>query len=214
MHDSTTTTIQSPSHDATARRRRMHRRQAKRRLTRVALAAAIVFVLALMSAPDRVAEPMTAGLVTPTGTLTTAQVTPQASLPLAPSWRPAGEVLKRKVTATTSLPFGEDPRDIERRESLNRWHRIYTYSTKYRIKSDLASRIYDASITAGIEPELAFRLVRVESVFHPDAVSPVGAMGLTQLMLGTAQYFEPNVTRDDLLNPDVNLRIGFKYLRT
>jgi soluble lytic murein transglycosylase-like protein len=137
-----------------------------------------------------------------------------ASLPLQPSWRPAGEVLKRKATQPPSLPFGLDPREAERRESLSRWHRIFTYSTRYRIKPDLARRIYDASVTAGIEPELAFRLVRVESVFDPSAASPVGAMGLTQLMLGTAREFEPNVTREQLLDPDINLRIGLKYLRS
>ena len=65
----------------------------------------------------------------------------------------------------------------------------------------------------GIEPELGFRLVRVESVFDPRAVSSAGALGLTQLMPGTARLFEPNVTRAQLLTPDVNLRIGFRYLR-
>ena len=32
-------------------------------------------------------------------------------------------------------------------------------------------------------------------------------------MLGTAREFERNVTREQLLDPDINLRIGFKYLR-
>ena len=120
---------------------------------------------------------------------------------------------RSKGVAAQPLPFGLDAKDRERGESLSRWHRIYTYSAKYRIKPDLARRIYDAATTAGIEPELAFRLVRVESVFNPRAVSPAGAVGLTQLMLGTAREYEPNVTREQLLDPDVNLRIGLKYLR-
>jgi soluble lytic murein transglycosylase-like protein len=33
-------------------------------------------------------------------------------------------------------------------------------------------------------------------------------------MLGTARVFEPNVTREQLMDPDVNLRIGFRYLRS
>ena len=136
------------------------------------------------------------------------------SLPIQPLWRPAGEVLKRsKSAAAPTLPFGHDAKERERGESLNRWHRIYTYSAKYRIKPELARRIYDAATTAGIEPELGFRLVRVESVFDTRAVSSAGALGLTQLMLGTAREFEPNVSREQLLDPDVNLRIGFKYLR-
>jgi soluble lytic murein transglycosylase-like protein len=138
------------------------------------------------------------------------------SLPFQPAWKPAGDVLKRKgppTTASATLPFGIDPAEVERKESLGRWHRIYTYSTQYRIKPDLARRIYDAAVNAGIEPELGFRLVRVESVFDPKAASPVGAIGLTQLMLGTAREFQANVTREQLLDPDTNLRIGFTYLR-
>lgn len=131
-----------------------------------------------------------------------------------PLWRPAGEVLKRgKSSSVPAAAFAPDTRLSDRRESLNRWHRIYTYSAKYRIKPELARQIYDAATTAGIEPELGFRLVRVESVFDERAVSPVGALGLTQLMLGTARAFEPKVTREQLLTPEVNLRIGFRYLR-
>lgn len=191
----------APSLTASARRRRMHHRQARRRLTRVAVSAVVVFGAALLLAPD-----------TPTrlGPQTAAQA---SSLSIQPAWRRAGEVLKRQVATGTSLPFALDPRETARRESLSRWHRIYTYSTKYEISPDLARKIYDASVTAGIEPELAFRLVRVESVFNPRAQSPVGAVGLTQLMVGTAREYEPNVTREQLLDPDVNLRIGFKYLR-
>ena len=55
--------------------------------------------------------------------------------------------------------------------------------------------------------------MRVESVFDPTALSPVGAVGLTQLMLGTARVYEADVTREDLMIPEVNLRIGLRYLR-
>lgn len=229
--------------DAAARRRRMHRRQAKRRLTRVAVVAAGVFTAAAMLAPDRPLSVATSGATssafdaasgirTPLrGPLRAPAVGAKPSALTAlmqPLWRPAADVLKRKTTtpsifapgslapmvASTTIPFGLDSQEVERRESLGRWHRIYTFSTQYRIKPDLARRIFDAAITAGIEPELAFRLVRVESVFNPQAASPVGAVGLTQLMVGTAREFEPNVTREQLMDPDVNLRIGFKYLRT
>ncbi|MBL0172930.1 MAG: transglycosylase SLT domain-containing protein [Gemmatimonadaceae bacterium] len=204
--------------DAAARRRRMHRRQAKRRLTRVAVVATVVFTAAALITPDRAVVATPKGTSDARGPMSTVRMVASAvagaSLPIQPSWRPAGAVLTRKATQAPSLPFGIDPREVERRESLSRWHRIYTYSTRYRIKPDLARRVYDAAVTAGIEPELGFRLVRVESVFDTKATSPVGAVGLTQLMLGTAREFEPNVTRELLLDPDVNLRIGFKYLRS
>ena len=207
----TDSTDKVPSRDAVARRRRMHRRHAKRRLTNVFGAATVVFLLAALLKPDASIGKAESDAASPGTSATAVDV---GGLSVQPLWRPAGEVLKRsKSVAAQTLPFSRDPRERERRESLSRLHRIYTFSAKYRIKSDLSRRIYDAATTAGIEPELGFRLVRVESVFRTRAVSRAGALGLTQLMLGTAREFEPTVTREQLLDADVNLRIGFKYLR-
>jgi soluble lytic murein transglycosylase-like protein len=97
---------------------------------------------------------------------------------------------------------------------LDRWHRIFSFSSQYRVGADLATSVYDIALAEGIEPELAFRLVRVESEFNERATSPVGAVGLTQLMLPTARYFQKGITRDQLYDRDTNLRIGFRYLRT
>lgn len=97
---------------------------------------------------------------------------------------------------------------------LARWNRVFTYSSKYNIGADLAADIYDIASAEGIEPDLAFRLVRVESQFNERATSPVGAVGLTQLMPATAAYFEKGVTRAKLYDRKTNLRIGFRYLRT
>ncbi|HWJ24674.1 MAG TPA: lytic transglycosylase domain-containing protein [Gemmatimonadaceae bacterium] len=96
---------------------------------------------------------------------------------------------------------------------LERWNRIYNYSTKYRIGADLAASIYDVAMQEKIEPELAFRLVRVESEFNEHATSPVGAVGLTQVMPATAKYFQKDVTKEKLYDRHLNLRIGFRYLR-
>ena len=97
---------------------------------------------------------------------------------------------------------------------LARWQKIFDYSAQYRIGADLATTIYDIALAEGIEPELAFRLVRVESVFNERATSPVGAIGLTQVMLPTARYFQKGITREQLYDRETNLRIGFRYLRT
>ena len=97
---------------------------------------------------------------------------------------------------------------------LDRWHKIFNFSSRYRVGADLATSIYDISLAEGIEPELGFRLVRVESEFNERATSPVGAIGLTQLMLPTARYFQKGLTRETLYDRDTNLRIGFRYLRT
>lgn len=96
---------------------------------------------------------------------------------------------------------------------LARMQRIFTYSNRYRLAAGVAASIYDAALAAGLDADLAFRLVKIESDFNERAVSPVGAVGLTQLMPATAVQIEPGVTREQLFQRDINLRIGFKYLR-
>lgn len=99
------------------------------------------------------------------------------------------------------------------KRELVRWQRVYRYAEKFDIHHDLARTIHDAAVAEGIEPELGFRLVQVESEFNPRATSRVGAVGLTQLMPGTARHFVPGVTRKQLYDPELNLRVGFRYLR-
>jgi soluble lytic murein transglycosylase-like protein len=65
-----------------------------------------------------------------------------------------------------------------------------------------------------IDPDVAFGLVRAESSFRNASTSPVGAVGLTQLMPRTAAWLEPGVTPTQLRESATNLRIGFTYLRS
>jgi Transglycosylase SLT domain len=83
---------------------------------------------------------------------------------------------------------------------------------EYDIPRDLAESIYDIALEEEIDPDVAFGLVRTESAFKNSATSHVGAIGLTQLMPATARWLKPDVTVRDLRDPEVNLRIGFKYL--
>lgn len=99
------------------------------------------------------------------------------------------------------------------RNTLDRAERILDLSARFNVGAKLATTIHDVALAEGLDPELAFRVVRLESEFNPRAVSPVGAVGLTQLMLPTARYFKPGVTRDQLFEPKMNLHIGFRYLR-
>ena len=159
--------------DAVARRRRMRDRQAKRRLSQIALVTTAVFAAASLFSPERPAVRSASIAPNARGPLTTARLSANAaasaSLPLPPSWRPAGEVLKRKATKAPTLPFGVDPRDVARRESLSRWHGIYAYATRYRLKPDLSRRIYDAAVTAGLEPlaEISAMAFRQGSLAEP-----------------------------------------------
>jgi hypothetical protein len=59
----------------------------------------------------------------------------------------------------------------------------------------------------GIPEDLFLRLVQAESAWRPAAVSSKGAIGLAQLMPGTAQYLRVNPH-----DPQQNLEGGARYL--
>jgi soluble lytic murein transglycosylase-like protein len=128
----------------------------------------------------------------------------------ARSWEPseaaaaAGSV---SLTDRSSASSGVEGKQLER------WHSIYNYSRHYKITTELSTAIYDAAVAERIDPALAFPLVRLESRFNNKATSPVGAVGLTQLMVPTARGYIPGVTREDLYDRDLNLTIGFRHLR-
>lgn len=68
-----------------------------------------------------------------------------------------------------------------------------------------------------VAPEWIWAIMRSESLYKPDVISPVGAKGLMQLMPFTANNLrklagEATVDPDDLLNPEVNIQLGAQYL--
>lgn len=99
------------------------------------------------------------------------------------------------------------------RAELQRAHQVMEYSSRYAITADLAASIYDHAVNERIPPSIGFALVKVESKFQNTAFSYASAIGLTQLMLPTARAYDPSINASDLMNRDVNLRIGFRYLR-
>jgi soluble lytic murein transglycosylase-like protein len=75
-------------------------------------------------------------------------------------------------------------------------------------KAELRALASNIAGQYGLDPALFESLVNAESGFNPNAVSPKGAMGLTQLMPGTAKGF--GIT--DPMDPEQNLRGGARYL--
>jgi len=96
---------------------------------------------------------------------------------------------------------------------VERLERTQTYSAEFRIPADRAVQIYDIALAEGVNPDLAFNLVRVESGFRRTAVSSAGAIGFTQIRPSTARWLEPSVTTRDLFDPATNLHLGFRYFR-
>lgn len=65
-----------------------------------------------------------------------------------------------------------------------------------------------------IDPEWAFAIARRESSFMTDAVSSARAFGLMQVLPSTAKYLEKKrVSERSLMRPEVNAKLGNKYLR-
>lgn len=87
----------------------------------------------------------------------------------------------------------------------------YFYPIKYEEYVEKYAEEYE------IDKYLIYAVIQTESKFDPNAKSDVGAIGLMQLMEDTAKEcnekaeFGYNIP-DDLINPEVNIRIGCYYL--
>jgi soluble lytic murein transglycosylase-like protein len=68
--------------------------------------------------------------------------------------------------------------------------------------------VHRAALRNGLPPELLHSVARVESAYRPDAVSPKGAIGIMQLMPGTAAMLNA-----DPRDPQQNVEAGARHLR-
>jgi soluble lytic murein transglycosylase len=81
---------------------------------------------------------------------------------------------------------------------------------------EFRDEVVAAAGEAGVDPWLLAGLARQESIFNPTARSPAGAVGLIQLLPGTARGHGIALglgRSPDLTDPGPNLRIGARELR-
>jgi len=94
-----------------------------------------------------------------------------------------------------------------------------TVSDRPAYTKKLAKHFYRLCTQNDLDPALVLSLIQVESGFRADVVSPAGAIGLMQIMPGTAHHVarrdspEQKRIKHDLKDPFLNLRLGMIYLR-
>ncbi|MEJ5300332.1 MAG: lytic transglycosylase domain-containing protein [Thermodesulforhabdaceae bacterium] len=84
-----------------------------------------------------------------------------------------------------------------------------TFFDSNRYEKAFEPYINAVSAEHGLDPKLVKAVIRAESAFNPQATSPKGAMGLMQLMPGTAM----DMGVQDPYHPVQNLRGGIGYLK-
>jgi len=82
------------------------------------------------------------------------------------------------------------------------------YKTPDR-RTGIEGLIFNESSKKGLDPHLVKAIIKAESNFNPNAESPKGAMGLMQLMPGTADLLGV----ENPFNPKQNIKGGTDYLK-
>jgi len=97
------------------------------------------------------------------------------------------------------------------------WPQIHRQYMQLRHPLHFEALIVRYSAERDLDPFLVMGLIQAESSFRHEAVSPMGATGLMQIMPGTAEWLAGRMgigfEEGDLTDPAYNIRMGTYYLR-
>ena len=89
---------------------------------------------------------------------------------------------------------------------------------KILYKKDYSEYVSKYSQKYNVDENLIYALIKAESNFEANAVSNKNAQGLMQLMPSTAEEVanknDIELTEENILDPDININIGTKYIST
>ena len=157
------------------------------------------------------------------------------------AWRHAtGKPLRR--TGVEAVNRGKERRRVRLKRSMRKARRKLTAEQRKRV-AEVASSLGDEGVAVGfggwgrvrarpyayaefveraakrhgVDPNLLFAVMRVESVYRRRILSMAGAIGLMQIMPRTGQLIATSLGRDDynaesLLVPEVNIEFASWYL--
>lgn len=84
-------------------------------------------------------------------------------------------------------------------------------------KTNYKNVVTENSKNYGVDMALIYAVIKAESKFNTNAKSKVGALGLMQVKLSTANYMlsqndGDGITEEDLFDPVTNIKVGTMYL--
>lgn len=124
-----------------------------------------------------------------------------------------GGVIGYLVNNTQSLSFFKQNLALKTQSSISSLNKLEDLNDWIRFNRDAFLKynntISVAAFKNNLDPDLIRAVILIESGFNPQAISPVGARGLMQLMPETAK----DMGVRDISDPKENIHGGSKYLR-
>lgn len=112
-----------------------------------------------------------------------------------------------RIKETTPKPTTKQSKaNIEKNSEIKKTGNVRKIKAN---KDALYKRVQHTAKRHDIDPDLVWAIIKMESNFNSDAVSPKGAAGLMQLMPSTAKAFAVS----NPFNPHQNIEGGTRYLR-